>query len=393
MSGNVDSKKRINDLVRSIGMRKVSPQEEISNDFNRPLRIREIPEDGPGYVKTRSVERVPFQKALQREDPADREYSRGRIDHTSVRVDDWGNDDSDGETHHIGPLVDHHAEYYWKQTGEYLDDFSESNPVMDQTAQRHSEAVKAVTAQMQDARFSNVQADPWQPTESQSHYNYNEAVGNGNAEHGSNTEYGNDAGYEDNAEYGNNAGRGDATHEESAAYENAYKASADYVYGATYYDPVPTNSAAYYDPVPTNSATYYDAVSTCSATYENSVRNNENSARTYGNPTHNDNKSAHNDDKPTQMNENPIKTKEDSPVLAAPPVRRRSLDTYSPCLLSDAQELRAPSNYKPNDVALDEGQSWVTCPFCHNGFGYPPLMLPTPPYSGLVANTAFTPKT
>lgn len=88
--------------------RQSDPNEEFDEQLGRSVRVREIPASGPGYVKT-GEERKPFTRATPREDPASRTYQRtepGSCNAPAASLG-WGTDGEteDDDAHHHGPVV------------------------------------------------------------------------------------------------------------------------------------------------------------------------------------------------------------------------------------------------------------------------------------------------
>lgn len=82
--------------------------EQFDEQLGRTVRVREIPSGtGAGYVKT-GEERAPFTRAQPREDPASRTYHRKESGATQMNDLDlgWGSESgSDDDVHHHGPVV------------------------------------------------------------------------------------------------------------------------------------------------------------------------------------------------------------------------------------------------------------------------------------------------
>jgi len=92
-------------IARAVRAPCASPAKEVT------FRDREIPEDGPGYVKVTAAERIPFQRAAAREDPASREYHR-TLSNSQSRDLVWGTEEVEhlhSSEEDMGPK----AEFTW----------------------------------------------------------------------------------------------------------------------------------------------------------------------------------------------------------------------------------------------------------------------------------------
>lgn len=117
----------------------VNQHGNFDGNTNRPVsterqpRIKEIPDERPGYVKV--AERRPFERAKPREDPRDREYSRYHTESSQDQTSRGGmcssqstikpvlawqlegepSELSEGDEELLGPTVEKHEELMWKE--------------------------------------------------------------------------------------------------------------------------------------------------------------------------------------------------------------------------------------------------------------------------------------
>lgn len=126
--GDGNSRSRINSLAAAYRAGRPTKgteyaeyeEEEEEEDIGRKPMIREIPEDGPGYVKTGG--RAPFRPAPPKEDPRGREYSRGRVEQTPLMGPSWELNDEEFDDTPVGPPVTYGEPPPYGQPGFVVDE-------------------------------------------------------------------------------------------------------------------------------------------------------------------------------------------------------------------------------------------------------------------------------